>query len=173
MSDLPQEPQPEQSVKRYPIIITHHARQRWLERVVDPKKYLHLRRCSDGGNCSICIQLIHELRDIMQNVCASLDRSISARALASIRNNERVTDPLFLDSIKRWFAEEWVEPTEYYIDRQGQNTIVFVIRREPDGRPIVVTVLTWDMIDGITMMANMKDSKKFFDIWKRQTRQRI
>lgn len=172
MDGPPEQSQPE-PVKRYPILITHHARQRWLERVVDPKKYIHLRRCGDGGNCGICIQLIHELRDIMRNVRASLDRSISGRALAAIRNNERVTDPLFLDAIKRWFAEERVEPTEHYIDRQGPNTIVFAIRREPDGRPIVVTVLTWDMIDGTILMANMDDPKKVFDAWKRQARRNV
>jgi hypothetical protein len=167
VNDPPQEP-----LKRYPILITNHARQRWIERVADPKKYRHLTWCREGGTCGICIQLIHELRDILRAYRQSLDRTISGRALAAIERGEKVEDPLFIEAIKKKWPED-VDAQEHYIDRNGLNTIIFAIKREPDGRPVVVTVLTFDMLDGIVLMVNQGDQnamKRVFETWKRQAK---
>lgn len=159
--------------KRYPILITEHARQRWIERAVDPKRYQHLSQCRRG--CAICIQLIHDIRGVMRMMKREIDGSISRRALAAIQANERVNEPLFLEAIRKKWPEDALGK-EHYMDRTGRNTIIFAISREPDGRPVVVTVLTWDMIDGTVLMANQGDKeslKRVFETWKREAKRNV
>jgi hypothetical protein len=167
---------PQDTLKRYPILITYHARQRWLERVADPKKYRHLVTCPDGGRCGICIQIIHELRDILRTYRQSLDRTISGRALAAIRHNDRVKDPMFLEAIRKKWPEDHCGASEHYFDPNSHQSIIFAIKREPDGRPVVVTILTWDMIDGTVLMTNGNDPEamqRVFKSWKSQARRNV
>lgn len=147
----------------YPIIVTQHARERYIVRVVDPQKFGHLETCK---GCGQCVNLLYEINILMRSMRKHMDRHISRQALKCMEQNEKVTDPLFLQTIKTHYPKEVFEETTYYIDRSTPTPLIFVVKKGDP--PILKTVLTWDMIDGTILRhcQNQEETTKVFKTWK-------
>lgn len=151
----------------HPIIITRHARERYVIRAVDPVKFAHLNSCR---GCDQCVSLLYEVNLITRSMRRHMDRHICRQALDAVERNEQVTDPLFIETVKTRLPKDYFGETNYYIDRSTPNTLVFVVKREE--ALVLKTVLTWDMIDGMVLRHCHKPEEfaKVFRSWKHQTR---
>ena len=154
-------------MKKYPLTITKHARERYVVRISDPNRYRHLTQCRVG--CSECIRLDTELFNVLKAYRSNIDRTLSGRVLSLIKNNQKVTDTDFIRTMEKAYQIEFSngEAREYYQDDKA----VYVITREPDGHPVLITVLSEDMIDGSVLKYNTSNSKEILNRWKFQTRQ--
>lgn len=152
---------------KYPVIITSHARERYVVRISDPVRYSHLNQCKLG--CEMCTSLAMELRQAIVVCRRGIDRELSGRILAAIRGNKLVQDQMFLSAIAKIFPAEVYENSQYYMDEKA----IYVIVREKDG-PVLVTVLSLSMLDGTILRSckNIDDFKKVFATWKREAKVR-
>ena len=152
--------------KPYDVIVTRHARERWIERIADPQRYQHLKSCA---GCQTCNSLLYDLRQAAE-LCA---RQISGRLADLYREakaaNRKVTDPTFLQIIK-----ERSEPNKNY-DFLVSNSpkAILMLSIQTEGPPVLVTILSGDMLEGtIFRHCNREDLQKVFGRWKFEARQR-
>jgi hypothetical protein len=156
----------------HPIIITTHARQRYVERAVDPQKYGHLGKC---GGCETCDTLIREIDTTLLTIGRQIDRRICRRVMDAIRGGEKVTNPLFLEALRKRMPKEAVEDTVYYIDRSREEPIIFAVRKRDEKTNVLLTVMSYDMIEGTILRAcnTHEDATKVLKRWKFQSKQGV
>lgn len=151
--------------QHYKVIITTHARERWLERIVDPQRYSHLKQCP---GCQKCNDLLFDIRYIIKQYGRDIDRSIIRRLMCAKESGAKVTDPAFQESIKKQYPNEKLE---FYVDGDA----VFVIGDDPTKPiPVLLSVLTYDMIDGTLLRGatNKQELDAVFKKWHFEARQR-
>ena len=89
---------PESPVRKpYLVIISSHARERWIERVADWKRYEHLGKCQ---GCGTCVNLVHDIRTAIQIGARYIDRAIVARFREALEAGAKVVDVNFLDGLE-------------------------------------------------------------------------
>jgi hypothetical protein len=157
-------PQP----KRYDVLITNHARERWLERIVDPKRYEHLTTCPcPKVNCSQCTSLIHDIRDILRFDRRVIDARIASCYRDARDHGRKLTDVSFLEAIKKRHGDEVAGASEFLISHSGKA--VLVILKKDNDPPVLKTILSADMVEG-TIFRNLEgeDLKKVFNRWKHE-----
>jgi hypothetical protein len=155
--------------KKHDVIITNHARERWLERVVDPKRYEHLRTCRcPKVNCPECTSLIHDIRGILRLSRRVIDGRIASCYRNARDNNKRVTDISFIEAINKRYGEEIAANMDFLISQSG--AAILVTARKED-TPVIKTILTADMIEGtIFRNLNKDELKQVFSRWKHERR---
>ena len=143
--------------------ITGHARQRWVERIVDPKRYAHLSTCKD--NCETCQSLLYDIRMVLQHAGKGIDKEIIYYYDAAIHQNLRITDANFIAAMKEKHGKIDHFDFLYY------KTAILLVKKETP--PVLLTVMTLDMIDG-TVFRNFDTDglKTAFKRWKFETKQR-
>lgn len=82
---------------KYPLTITKHARERFIVRIIDPKRYLHLTQCRQG--CEECVRLDKELHHVINTFKGNIDRTIAGRVLAAIKMDYKITDEDFIQTM--------------------------------------------------------------------------
>src|SRR6185312_3189837 len=150
----------------YPVIITLHARERWVERIVDPRHYHHLRTCT---GCEKCNSLIRDLQGAIRYCGKQIDRVIAGRFKTAKENGKKVVDVSFLEAFKKQHGSE----SEEYDFYQSGNAVFVVRQNSKEGEPpILITVLSEDMIDGTVIRTmNSEELKSVFKRWKFERRQ--
>lgn len=149
--------------KKYDVIITNHSRQRWLERIVDPKRYYHLRVCK---GCDLCTTLLHNIHNIIKNEGRSIDRDIVNSYRYARDSGTKITDISFMQAIAKNYGSDAEN-----LDFIANNKAIFVLFKAEI--PRLLTVLSHDMIDGFVIMKmDSNQSKQIFNRWKYQQRQK-
>ena len=154
--------------KRYAVLITTHARQRWMERVVDPERYSHLKGCKVSC-CEECLTKIQEIRNILRDSRRNVDSEIARRVREARAAKAVVKDMNFMAAIKKRYGEEKV--FEFLQD----HSAVYVITHPPnEPSPVLLTVMSLDMIDGMVFQTfKPEELKPVFERWKHERRQGI
>jgi hypothetical protein len=164
-----QPPTPDVPVRKpYLIIITPHARERWIERIADPKRYEHLGKCP---GCVTCANLQRDIREAIYIGARYIDRSIVQRYREAKEAGARVVDPLFLAAFKKEQRSEG-EEFEFY---QSGRAVFCIGENDREGEPpILITVLTEEMIDGTVLRraSSPEELKTVFKCWAFENRQR-
>jgi len=161
------EPTPNTAVRKpYVCIISGHARERWIERIADPKRYEHLRTCP---GCGTCVNLLHDIRRFIQLGGRYIDREIASRFKVALEAGSRVVDASFLEAFKKQFGEN----VPYEFDQNGRAVFVIAKNNTEGEPPILVTVLTDEMIDGTVIRKMSTDEMKtVFKRWQFEIRQK-
>jgi hypothetical protein len=150
----------------YKLLIGDHGRQRWIERVVDPKRYKHLSICKIP-NCEECKSLMFDIRNVIKTLGHRIDSQISGAFLEARDAGRKVTDVSFIEAIRR--KEILRDELDFYLTNR-KGTVIAVTRNDP---PVLVTILSNDMIDGTVIRNNDRDSMKtVFQRWKYEARRR-
>ncbi|RJQ25721.1 hypothetical protein C4577_04985 [Candidatus Parcubacteria bacterium] len=131
--------------RNYELNITEHARERWQERIVDPKRYSHLSNCHISS-CETCVSLAHNIRNILTNTRRQIDGRIAAAYKAAKEANNKVTDVNFLKAMEQQHGD--LTPYNFYLSLSGDA--VFMTKMEGD-RNVLVTIMSRDMIEGTTL----------------------
>jgi len=150
-----------------PVVVTSHARERWMERVADPDRYSHLHHCRLG--CATCVSLLHDMRSILSNIKRIIDQEIATRTTAAIKGNNRVQEDYVLELARKLFPEK---KCDYYRDVRKPH-VILVLTYDTIG-PVVVSVLTQELLEGVAMRAaDSKEARQnLFRHWKHQAQQR-
>lgn len=145
------------------LVITHHARERWVERISDPDKYSHLSTCQ---GCAVCHRLMNQIKTAVEFAKRHIDYEIMRRYRYARRENHVVNDVSFLQAQLKLYREDF-PLYEFY---QNGNA-VFIIKNDVKP-PVLTTILSQDMIDG-TAIRTMKGSemKEVFNRWKFENKQ--
>jgi hypothetical protein len=148
----------------FPLHISVHGEQRWVERIVDPKRYNHLESCRTDS-CETCNSLIQDIRRVLANCGPAIRRRIQDCYSYAKEQDRRITDPSFLQAVGTRFN---MTTSEFY---QMSNGILVVAT--DSNPPTLVTVLSLDMLTG-TVFRNLRgdDLKEVFGRWKFETKQR-
>lgn len=150
----------------YYLIVTNHARERWLERIVDPQSYSHLSRCT---GCQKCLDLQLRMKEVIERVGKNINREIVKRYRIARMANAEVTDELFLQAVRKLNFEDF-DRLQFFRDGKA----VFVIKKvDNEQAPLLITVLSQDMIDGLVIQrSSLTEMKNVFKQWKFQNKQR-
>lgn len=154
--------------KKYELIITNHARERWVERVVDATRYEHLSKCKVGSGCGTCESLINDIHGALRMARKQIDGRILACYLSAKQANDRVTDVSFMETIAKTHGSD-----AKHMDFLISGIAILVVSQKPEEEtPQLLTVLTKNMIDG-TVVKNtpVPEMKKVFKRWKHEIRQ--
>lgn len=147
--------------KKYDVIITSHARQRWVERIADPKRYGHLKRCH-LENCEKCSSLLYDIHGIIKAYGKTIDGAIVQRYRRAKTENSKVTDVSFLKAMAKQHGD--LACFEFL---RSENA-VFMTKLE-ENTPILITVMGIGMIDGTVLRNFSKEElKTVFHRWKRE-----
>ena len=149
---------------KFDLIISPHARERWIVRIVNPTRYAHLDQCT---GCEVCTSLLHELRNIVKIGARQIDGRIAATFRHARDKNSRVTDVSFLEAIRKKHGDE----AAFFDFLVNGNAVMMLSRRPEQEVPLLVTVMTTDMIDGtvIRRMSN-EEMKTVFQRWKTEAK---
>lgn len=154
----------------YRLLITTHARERWVERILCPERYTHLRTCKNPRNCSQCQAQVAEINMMISRSCREIDRSIIRRYFAALKDENYVIDPNFHAAIRQRYGQE-----EFTFLKD--HSAVFVVAHPPDEPiPVLKTIMSLDMIEGMVMQVFGNDQeamKKVFERWRHERRQGI
>lgn len=119
----------------HPILITNHARERWLMRVADPKRYQHLALCK---GCPQCNSLIFDIRNIIKLMGRNIDIAIKSRFLKA--QGHPYLDTQVIEEVKKSY--------HYPLDFHVHDDVVFVTTfHDGNPTPVLVTVLTTLMLE--------------------------
>lgn len=151
------------------LLITEHAKERWVERVVDPTRYIHLETCKIQG-CKTCSSLLYDIRGILRNPKAK--RSIEGRILAtyqqSLLTNSYIADVSFLEAVKKKYGD--ISRFKFLLTGSGMAVLV-VSKKPEESFPALLTVMRSDMVDGMVIRTmNKQEMKNVFNRWKYETR---
>lgn len=141
------------------IKITSHARERWVQRIVDPNVYKHIDECKEfSSGCRECCSLYTQIRNCV-NLCY---RGINSEIARSIHLSNEVVDPVFLKTMENYDNERGRnnENKKYYRNR---NAVFVVVYGEPHNT--LISVLNADMIDG-SVIKFSNNHKENFHSWK-------
>jgi hypothetical protein len=149
----------------YKLKIQPHARERWVERVVDYNRYSHLEGCKTP-NCEKCRSLIGDIRYIIQTLKSRLDSQILAAFMDAKEADRRVTDYNFLKTVeKRYDSARY----DFWELRSGH---VFVTTND-EIPPALITVLRREQLDGTVIRdSSPAELKQAFKRWQFEARQR-
>lgn len=153
---------------KYEILITSHARFRWVERIDSPQKYAHLSVCKLG--CETCQILLHSLNEHLRIARKYIDRAILHAYQAAIYQNTRVLDYNFMWAVLKLHGEEEAEHLEFLIYKNA----VLVVKKSDAQIPVIKTILSHDMIDGTALQAFRKGKERddLLKRWKFEDKQR-
>jgi hypothetical protein len=128
--------------RQYDLLITQHARERWLERSVDPARYIHLETCK-VPECQNCSHLLHNIRGILQNSKAkiSIENSIIDTYHHSLATNSYVTDISFMSAVKKKYGD--VNDFKFLLTGSGRAVLV-VFQNPQEKLPVLKTVMRSD-----------------------------
>lgn len=145
-----------------PLAISNHARERWIQRITDPKRYKHLDLCK---GCDTCNSLIRDIDRVVRFSGGYVDQEIRKRFKRAKDNNRVVTDPQVKLALKKHFPDEELT---LFVDKDA----VFVVIYKPN--PFLKSVITYDMIEGtLFFVARTKDDiKSVFNRWNAEMRLR-
>ncbi len=157
------------SARNYDVNITIHARERWLERIVDPKRYSHLSKCQIPS-CGQCITLMHNIRNIITNTRRQIDGRISETFMLAKRAENKVTDRNFLSAMENQHGD--LSSYEFYHSLDGRA--IFMAQNQ-DGRLVLFTIMSDDMLDGTTqrVLGSSKEFNPLSSKWKFEFGQRV
>lgn len=150
--------------KKYDLIITSHARQRWIERIADPTRYEHLRTCR---GCETCTSLINDIRNILRVAGRSIDGVIVRRYRKARDEGNRVTDISFQEAVKKKeeILRQYREPRELEF-LVSENAILVVAKKPDQDTPVLLTIMSEDMIEGtIFRTLDPSELKRVFKRW--------
>lgn len=154
------------------LIITNHARVRYVQRIRQPIHYKHLLNCNK--NCAECAKLEDDSKAVVRNFAPKIDWEIVTLFKEAKKQNWTIKDVSFLEAILKKYGENSNKDKFY---RNGDAILVVT---EDDNNefnssfPTLVTVLNIQMIDGTTIdaFAGTKQMDNVFKRWKFQARQR-
>jgi hypothetical protein len=154
----------------YKLLITVHARQRWVERILCPDRYVHLRTCKRPKQCVTCIAQMAEINAMIDRSCREIDRNIIRRYFAAKEAESYVLDPNFHAAIRQRFGDE-----EFTFLKD--HSAVFAISHPPNEPiPVLKTVMSLDMIEGMVFQVFGNDREAIqtvFERWRHERRQGI
>lgn len=151
--------------RKYDILITNHARERWVERVVDPKRYEHLHKCR-GEGCEQCVTLLHDLRNAVKICGRGIDGKIAAAYRIAKEEGRHVTDLSFIEAVKKRYG---IRGRVDFLLTPSNKVLVVCYNEEEI--PVLKTILTQDMVDGFVIMtSNNDDMKTVFKRWRFENR---
>lgn len=150
----------------YYLIVTNHARERWLERIADFQSYSHLSQCT---GCHKCKVLVNQMREVINHLGKNLDKEITKRYRVSRMANAEVTNATFLQAVQKLNFEDF-DRLQFFRDGKA----VFVIKKvDNEIAPLLITVLSLDMIDGLVIQRfDKNEMKDVFNRWKFEAKQR-
>lgn len=158
--------------EKYDLIITNHARERWVERIVDPTRYEHLSKCHET-ECETCRSLVHDIHGALRIARRQIDGRILHCYLAAKEADNRVKDLSFKEAIAKRQAEFYGKNLEWVDFWISGRAVLMVSKTPQEETPTLITVLTNDMIDGTVIKDTpLPDLKKTFKRWKHQARQK-
>ena len=142
---------------------TYHARERWVGRIVNPDRFPHYNHCKK--NCIDCYRDLVVIQSIVSRSCPDIDLAICIALNRCVRENMLVTDYTFLQVVRKKYGED--RNLKFYTNGKA----VFVLLERINDIPVVLSILTYDMIDG-TVIKNteQEDLKTVFNRWKREAR---
>lgn len=144
----------------YDLIITHHARERWVERIMEPVRFAHLAACRRPG-CETCDSLRTERSSVIRGAKRSVDGSLAASFRAA---TEPVCNRLFMQAVAKRYGRQ--------ADRLGfrkNGNAVFVVAKEAP--PVLLTVMSQDMVQGLIFMTlDHRELRPMFEELKHQRR---
>jgi hypothetical protein len=142
-------------------VITNHARERYVERVLNPDKYGHLSGCH-VESCQECVHLLHDLRNHIKMGRQYIDMGLRE----NISKAQNIKDPNFLEIIRKHYPQE-----NNYQFLQYRQAIYVIIHPAKEPSPELLTVMTFDMIDGMVIQkASYNELGVYFDRWKRDVK---
>lgn len=149
----------------YDIIITKHARERWVERIADPKRYSHLLSCNK--NCPTCAKLHYDIKNVIEVAGHSIDGQIAAAYKEARNKNTVITDKNFIQ-VQKQFGD--YHKFKFYSARNNKAILIVAIdKRTTEGLPLLLSVLTPDMVDG-TVINCSNNIKAVFNNWKHEVK---
>ena len=161
---------------KYPLAITTHARERWIERIVDSTRYAHLGLCKNKiSNCARCSELMYDIRNAVLIAARNIDREIHRRYSYCKENNLYIKDKLFLEAMKKEHGEDM-----QYMEFLLNGNAVFMTstkrpnwfeNKNPAPVPTLITVLNYGMIEGTVFKRfDGEEIKTAFRTWKFHTK---
>ena len=154
----------------YRLVITAHARERWVERVLCPDRYKHLQTCKRVQSCETCHSQMQEIKSMISRSCREIDRGIVRRYFAALESEAYVVDVNFHAAIRKRYGSE-----EFSFLKD--HSAVFVVAHPPgEPVPVLKTVMTLDMIDGMVFQVFGNDKEAIntvFERWRHERRQGI
>ena len=154
-----------QARPRYAVLITKHARERWLERIADPERYQHLSKCRVSG----CCECASKARDIVGSIAAygrQIDGEMARRVREARAAKSLVKDANFMAAIKKRYGEEQV-----FEFLQDHSAVFVIVHPTNEPTPVLKTVMSLDMIDGMVFQVFKHDNMApVFERWKHERR---
>lgn len=135
------------------LIITRHAREQWLVRVVDPKRYDHLKSCE---GCALCHTLLNNIHNILKNTGAFFWHQIEKAY------NESVVWE-FDDSNLKMSIDKKVSGQK--ITYRIKDNIVFPVSHK-NNNDVLVSILTKDMIECFIKTDDIVKEEPKSDVFK-------
>lgn len=167
--DTPGNPSPSTPAPppRYSILITSHARQRWIERIADPRRYAHLATCKTPG-CSECVSKLHDIRAAIRCSRRYIDGEIARRVREAKAAGGVVKDVNFMAAVRKRYGEE-----RDFLFLQDHSAVFVIVNPPDEDIPVLLTVMSLDMIDGTVIQTFKGDEMKaVFSRWKHERRQK-
>lgn len=151
--------------KHYDLVITKHARERWVERVCSPRKFSHLATCP---GCSTCLELVHALANHIKIAGRSLDFEIIKAFRKARDNDKKVTDAAFLETVKK----KWGEYGKYDFFVTDRDSVMVVFHPPEETTPVLLTVMSANMVAG-TVARGVGSGEGIFDRLKHEARVKV
>ena len=138
------------------VIITRHARERWVERIIDPKRYDHYRLCRVG--CPTCVDLAYDMMNTIRIAGRGIDRDISQR----FRSARPVEDQVFLKAVGQ------THDLASHAIKRDDKAVFVTLKAEI---PVLGTVMSIDMMTGTIIRNNSGNNlKNVFSSWKHEVK---
>lgn len=153
--------------RRYAVLITSHARQRWIERIADPTRYAHLATCK-VYQCPECNSKIQDIHRAIRCARRYIDGEIARRIREAKAADSYVRDVNFMAAVKKRYGEE-----RDFTFLQDHSAVFVIVTPPEEPSPVLLTVMSLDMIDG-TVFQNFSgdEMKAVFSRWKHERRQK-
>lgn len=136
------------------LLVTQHARLRWVERAVDYERYKHLRYCQ-SNKCLQCQELRADLDLVVRNVKFYLDNSIQEYYREAVEADRWVRTGLFLEAIEKQYGKR-----DYVSFLQTKKGAILVLRVDSEDMYVLLSVLSNDMLES-TVFRNAVTNDEF------------
>lgn len=144
---------------------TYHARERWVGRIVNPERFPHYNHCKK--NCIDCHRELAVIQNIVSRSCPDIDLAMCIALRRCVSENQIVTDHNFLKSIRNKYEDD--KNLKFYTNGKA----VFVVLERIDDVPLILSIMTEDMIDGTIIKNTQKeDLKTVFNRWKQEAKRK-
>lgn len=143
------------TICKYPLFVSNHARERWLERIVSPNRYSHLRFCT---GCGTCRSLIEEMRLILIRARRGIDKEICSRYRKARELGNEINNEIFKKAKIELYPGENLE---FYFESNVVFVVVYKLKDKGQIDPVLATVLSSEMIEATYLkLANTKEELK-------------